>query len=30
LDHAILTQPDRRDPKVLARLDAIAGRVLNT
>ena len=29
LDHAIMTAPDRRDPKVLARLDAIAGRVLN-
>ena len=29
LNHAILTQPDKRDPKTLARLDAIAGRVLN-
>ncbi|ROU03503.1 S-methyl-5'-thioadenosine phosphorylase [Histidinibacterium lentulum] len=28
LDHAILTAPDRRDPAVLARLDAVAGRVL--
>lgn len=28
LEHAILTAPDRRDPDVAARLDAIAGRVL--
>ncbi len=28
LDHAILTAPDRRDPELLARLDAVAGRVL--
>jgi 5'-methylthioadenosine phosphorylase len=28
LDHAILTAPDSRDPEVLARLDAVAGRVL--
>ena len=28
LDHAILTAPDKRDPAVLARLDAVAGRVL--
>ncbi len=28
LDHAILTAPERRDPEVLARLDAVAGRVL--
>ncbi|MBD3763518.1 MAG: S-methyl-5'-thioadenosine phosphorylase [Rhodobacterales bacterium] len=28
LDHAILTAADRRDPKVVARLDAVAGRVL--
>jgi 5'-methylthioadenosine phosphorylase len=28
LTHAIMTAPDRRDPAVLARLDAIAGRVL--
>lgn len=28
LDHAILTAPDRRDPALLARLDAVAGRVL--
>jgi 5'-methylthioadenosine phosphorylase len=29
LEHAIITAPDRRDPKLLAKLDAIAGRVLN-
>jgi 5'-methylthioadenosine phosphorylase len=28
LDHALITAPERRDPKVLARLDAIADRVL--
>ncbi|GHF48965.1 S-methyl-5'-thioadenosine phosphorylase [Seohaeicola zhoushanensis] len=28
LDHAILTAPDRRDPLMMARLDAVAGRVL--
>ena len=28
LDNAILTAPDRRDPGLLARLDAVAGRVL--
>jgi 5'-methylthioadenosine phosphorylase len=28
LDNAILTAPDKRDPALLARLDAIAGRVL--
>jgi 5'-methylthioadenosine phosphorylase len=28
LDHAIMTAPDKRDPAVLAKLDAIAGRVL--
>ncbi|PID37061.1 MAG: S-methyl-5'-thioadenosine phosphorylase [Rhodobacterales bacterium] len=28
LDHAIMTAPDARDPQVVARLDAIAGRVL--
>ena len=28
LDHAILTAPDRRDPLLLARLDAVAGRIL--
>jgi 5'-methylthioadenosine phosphorylase len=29
LDHAILTAPSARDPLVLARLDAVAGRVLS-
>ena len=28
LTHAIMTAPDRRDPKAVARLDAVAGRVL--
>ena len=28
LDHAIMTAPDRRDPAVMAKLTAIAGRVL--
>jgi 5'-methylthioadenosine phosphorylase len=28
LEHAIMTAPDKRDPAVLARLDAVAGRVL--
>ncbi len=28
LDHALLTAPEARDPAVLARLDAVAGRVL--
>src|SRR5262249_21577996 len=28
LDHALITAPDRRDPAMLARLDAVAGRVL--
>ncbi|WNG31073.1 S-methyl-5'-thioadenosine phosphorylase [Cystobacter fuscus] len=28
LDHAIMTAPEARDPAVLARLDAVAGRVL--
>ena len=28
LDHAILTAPDKRDPAVLAKLDAVAGRLL--
>lgn len=29
LDNAIITAPDKRDPKLLAKLDAVAGRVLN-
>ena len=28
LDHALITAPERRDPEILARLDAVAGRVL--
>ena len=28
LDNALMTAPDKRDPAVLARLDAVAGRVL--
>jgi len=28
LDHAVLTPPDGRDPALVARLDAVAGRVL--
>jgi 5'-methylthioadenosine phosphorylase len=28
LDHALITAPDARDPAILARLDAVAGRVL--
>ncbi|MBR9835250.1 MAG: S-methyl-5'-thioadenosine phosphorylase [Alphaproteobacteria bacterium] len=30
LDHALITAPDARDPAVLARLEAVAGRVLGT
>ncbi len=29
LEYAILTAPDARDPRLLSRLDAVAGRVLN-
>lgn len=29
LDHAIMTAQDARDPQVMARLDAVAGRVLS-
>ena len=29
LEFAILTAPDARDPEVMAKLDAVAGRVLN-
>ena len=29
LDHAIMTAPDARDPAVLAKLDAVAGRILS-
>jgi len=28
LDHSLMTAPDKRDPELLAKLDAIAGRVL--
>jgi 5'-methylthioadenosine phosphorylase len=28
LDHAVITAPDARDPALLAKLDAVAGRVL--
>ncbi|HCE72048.1 MAG TPA: S-methyl-5'-thioadenosine phosphorylase, partial [Ruegeria sp.] len=28
LEHAILTAPEARDPALLSRLDAVAGRVL--
>jgi 5'-methylthioadenosine phosphorylase len=28
LDHAIMTAPDKREPALLAKLDAVAGRVL--
>lgn len=30
LDVAIITPPEARDPKLVAKLDAVAGRVLNT
>ena len=29
LEYAVLTQPDNRDPDVVAKLDAVAGRILN-
>ncbi len=29
LDYALMTAPDKRDPGLLAKLDAVAGRVLN-
>ena len=29
LEHAIITAPEARDPALIAKLDAIAGRVLN-
>jgi hypothetical protein len=29
LQFAIITAPDARDPKMLQRLNAVAGRVLN-
>jgi 5'-methylthioadenosine phosphorylase len=30
LEHALITAPEHRDPALLARLDAVAGRVLQT
>ena len=30
LEHALITAPEHRDPTLLARLDAVAGRVLRT
>ena len=30
LEHALITAPEVRDPEMLRRLDAVAGRVLNT
>ena len=30
LEHALITAPEVRDPSVLARLDAVAGRVLRS
>ena len=29
LDSAIITAPDARDPELVAKLDAVAGRILN-
>ncbi|MEM9581417.1 MAG: S-methyl-5'-thioadenosine phosphorylase, partial [Pseudomonadota bacterium] len=28
LEHAIMTAPDKRDPELVAKLDAVAGRIL--
>jgi 5'-methylthioadenosine phosphorylase len=30
LDHALITAPDRRDPRLMKRLEAIAGRVIRS
>lgn len=30
LDHALITAPEKRDPALVAKLDAVAGRVLKT
>jgi 5'-methylthioadenosine phosphorylase len=30
LDHALITQPDARDPELLQKLDAVAGRILRS
>jgi 5'-methylthioadenosine phosphorylase len=29
LDTALITAPEKRDPELVAKLDAVAGRVLN-
>ncbi len=29
LEYAVMTAPDKRDPELVAKLDAVAGRVLN-
>ncbi|MBC7434288.1 MAG: S-methyl-5'-thioadenosine phosphorylase, partial [Rubritepida sp.] len=29
LEHAIITAPEKRDPALLAKLDAVAGRLLS-
>ena len=28
LDHALITAPEKRDPALMAKLDAVAGRIL--
>jgi 5'-methylthioadenosine phosphorylase len=28
LDHAVMTAPDKRDPALMAKLDAVAGKVV--
>jgi 5'-methylthioadenosine phosphorylase len=28
LEHAVITAPDHRDPALMAKLDAVAGRVV--
>lgn len=30
LEHAMMTAPEKRDPELVAKLDAVAGRMLNT
>jgi 5'-methylthioadenosine phosphorylase len=30
LEHALITAPDARDPEMIERLDAVAGRVLKS
>jgi 5'-methylthioadenosine phosphorylase len=29
LEYALITAPEKRDPELLKKLDAVAGRVLN-